>query len=891
MLKKLFRIVLLLLMPLLGKATHEVSGYITFQHLTGNTYRIRVFNYANTCNDAFDQDTITIHFGDGTSALVPRRNGPVIDGFPEGVPVCDCRKLCIYDTTHTYPGPSHYRIFIDDAARMANISNMFNSVGQNFYIYNDLVIDPFVGFSTAPIITNPPVCIYACPGQCYTYNPGAYSPMGDSLVYNLGQCLGRSGVVAQGYTIPPVTTVDPATGTLTWCSPPGSGIYNFVINIITYRKTAAVGGRIQYRLIDTMECELEIIVSGSCNDSAPKITGITDTCVVAGDVLHLSYTAREVLSSDSVSIAASGDPFLTSPAATTNSPAPHNPVTLNFTWATTCNEVRKSPYQLLVTATDDPRPPFANNNPLNSYMATNIFVVGPAPTNLKAKVLGNSVSLHWNPDVCTDVTGYSIYRHTGCYKWIHGPCETGVPSYTGYVYIASTSGINDTTYIDNNNGVGLVPGVSYDYMVVANFPVPDQSVSYASNDTCVKLNFDVPIITNVSVDNTATSGGTIFVKWIKPPASPADFDTITNPGPYKYVLLRATGISGLSFTPIDSVLSPYFNSAVATTYMDHGLNTLTTGYNYRMSFYSSNNTYQGSSDNASSIYLVVKPDDNKLHLSWNSHVPWADSTYSIYRTFPLPVTFLATVPGTQHTYTDSGLTDLKTFCYYVESKSYYFDTAILHPLFDSSEVMCGTPKDTIPPCPPNFSANALCDEYRDSLVWNNPDYTCPKVKNRILYYNVYFTPAPSSELNLVATIYNLKDTVFVRDSLASIAGCFGVTAVDSFMNQSPIDTICVDNCPLYVLPNIFTPNGDGINDLFTPILPYRFIKDVDIEIFNRWGAEVFHTLDPMINWNGKEHNTGADCSDGVYFYICQVHEIHIDGIRSRMLKGFVQLLR
>jgi len=95
---------------------------------------------------------------------------------------------------------------------------------------------------------------------------------------------------------------------------------------------------------------------------------------------------------------------------------------------------------------------------------------------------------------------------------------------------------------------------------------------------------------------------------------------------------------------------------------------------------------------------------------------------------------------------------------------------------------------------------------------------------------------------------------------------------------------------LYELPNVFTPDGDGRNDLFHPF-PYRYVRSIDIKIFSRWGLEVFTTTDPDINWNGNTDNTGKELPEGVYYYICRVNEIFIDGDRSRELKGHIQLIR
>ncbi len=890
--RKLFSISLLLLSSLIAYATHQVSGYISFKCIGGSTYQVTLTDYTNICNTEADRDTLRIYWSDGQpSTLMVRNNGPVVGGFHQGeiIAGCSCRKLNLYTTTHNFYGNGTYSMWIDDQDRMANIVNMTNSINQDFYLTATVTLGIFTGDSViSPIIANPLACIYACGGICYHYNAGAYSPAGDSISYALGKSLIEPGVPAAGYYIPTSTTIDPVTGTLTWCVPPnptsGQDIFNFVILLTSYH-AVGVGNSKHYYPVATVECELEVLVQGNCTNDTPSVAGPSDTCIEAGKTLTLNYTASDA-DGDVLISNATGDPFSESPPATffagTNDPQP-----LQIRWSTTCAEVRRSPYTVLITTYD------LNTPPLDAYKSTDIYVVGPAPEHLVATPLGNTVNLHWNPSICTQVAGYSIYRHTGCDKWVHKVCETGVPAYTGYVLVGTTTGLYDTTFLDNNGGKGLVPGVSYDYMVVANYPLPDGSESYASNDTCVTIQRDVPVLINVSVDSTASSTGKMFVRWTKPLPNPI-FDTIANPGPYKYLLLRAKGISGTSFTPIDSVSSLHFNNATLdTTYMDTSLNTAGTGYNYRVDFYSGiNRNFKGSSGTASSIYLVVKPDNNELHLSWYSNVPWTDITYNIYRKNPCacPFNLLKTLPGTQNTYTDSNLTNGKDYCYYIESKSAYSDSTIAHPLFDSSEVMCAAPKDTIPPCAPKFWVTPKCNTGVDSLVWENPDHFCPKTDN-ILLYRIYFTPLSTADVQLIATITNINDTVFVHDSLNSVAGCWSVTAVDSEMYESTIDTICVDNCPEYVLPNVFTPNGDGQNDLFTPLIPYRYIKDIDISIYNRWGQVMFNTIDPKINWDGKDQNTHGECPDGVYYFICQVHEIHVTGIKTRTIHGFVELLR
>ena len=95
--------------------------------------------------------------------------------------------------------------------------------------------------------------------------------------------------------------------------------------------------------------------------------------------------------------------------------------------------------------------------------------------------------------------------------------------------------------------------------------------------------------------------------------------------------------------------------------------------------------------------------------------------------------------------------------------------------------------------------------------------------------------------------------------------------------------------PEYELPNVITINGDGVNEIFKPI-KNKFIKDIDLKIYNRWGNLVFETTDPSIMWDGKVIQTNQLCSQGTYFYHCQVNEIRLSGTVSKNLKGFLQVL-
>jgi gliding motility-associated-like protein len=85
----------------------------------------------------------------------------------------------------------------------------------------------------------------------------------------------------------------------------------------------------------------------------------------------------------------------------------------------------------------------------------------------------------------------------------------------------------------------------------------------------------------------------------------------------------------------------------------------------------------------------------------------------------------------------------------------------------------------------------------------------------------------------------------------------------------PLDT------DIYV-PNVFTPNGDGVNDVFF----IRNLPDSNSELIinNRWGGEVYSTRDYQNNWDGGE------ISDGVYYYRLSIPD-------SQALTGWVEIIR
>ena len=73
--------------------------------------------------------------------------------------------------------------------------------------------------------------------------------------------------------------------------------------------------------------------------------------------------------------------------------------------------------------------------------------------------------------------------------------------------------------------------------------------------------------------------------------------------------------------------------------------------------------------------------------------------------------------------------------------------------------------------------------------------------------------------------------------------------------------------PNLFLPNVFTPNGDGVNDEF--IIDGLGASILNLKIFNRWGAEVYNASNAPIFWDGLNLN-GEPCPEGTYFYVAEI---------------------
>lgn len=904
-------------------ATHNRAGEITYRIIDGLTIEATITTYTKASSSAADRDTLEICWSDsGPCEKVGRVNGPGNNG--EILP--NDTKLNKYVAIHTYPGIAHYVISVTDPNRNGGILNVNfpNSENVPFHLETTITFfNPnFQGENNSPILSQPPIDI-ACVGQEFTHNPSAFDPDGDSLSYEL--IIPLQGVNSQvpNYEFPNQVneslnddhSLNPVTGTFTWTTPQEAGEYNIAMFIIQYRNGIP---------IDTMIRDMQILVV-NCDNMPPEIETIDEVCVIAGEVLEFDVEATAPLSESTqqVDLLAFGGPFeLEFSPATLIVPSGYQPQPLvgTFRWETKCEHIADQFYTVTFRASDDfPILSDGDTLYLSTLKTVRIKVVGPPPLDLQADPGNGKVDLSWEqPYACDDVMddyfqGFNVWRKEGPNALPLDTCDPGLEG-RGYTLL-TLSPIMDV--LDNRyyyEDLDVERGKTYCYRVEARFArlsaanQPFNWVSSLPSDSiCVQLSRDIPLITNVTVDDTDTNNGIIEVRWSKP--EPEDLDTLANPGPYVYEVYRAIGLSpaeaDFELIPISRVSADNFYEANDTVFVDNGLNTADQPYSYRIAFYATDTLNpKGFTQSASSVFLSVASTDNINNLSWDFNVPWDNSSYIIFRQNNTG-TFDTIGTSIEPVYSDTGLINGVEYCYKVQSIGSYGIEGIINPIINDSQEECGIPLDTIPPCPPTLEVRNICDDLSEgeavnceslddlfnTLNWTNPIDICEDTDD-VVSYNIYYSPFEGAEFQLIETIPISTVLDYEHFPDFGIAGCYAVTAVDTFANESNFSNIvCKDNCPIYNLPNVFTPNQDGDNDLFIPF-PYCFVESIEIQIFNRWGNLVYETTDPNINWDGKNLN-GEDLAEGVYVYTCKVFEQRVSGIvpSPEILRGTIQIIR
>ncbi|HOZ87750.1 MAG TPA: PKD domain-containing protein, partial [Bacteroidia bacterium] len=144
----------------------------------------------------------------------------------------------------------------------------------------------------------------------------------------------------------------------------------------------------------------------------------------------------------------------------------------------------------------------------------------------------------------------------------------------------------------------------------------------------------------------------------------------------------------------------------------------------------------------------------------------------------------------------------------------------------------------------------------------------------------------------IADMYSLPDVnpMVIFPKAGDYRVTLTATTKDGCVNEASAIITVKPDFNVFI-PNSFTPNLDGINDVFLPVFSAFGLdpKTFDMEIFTRWGTSIYHTKDNTKGWDGSIQNKGAEpLKEEVYVYKLKYKDLE-GKIYNKL--GYVTLLR
>ncbi|MCB0400968.1 MAG: PKD domain-containing protein [Flavobacteriales bacterium] len=679
--------------------------------------------------------------------------------------------------------------------------------------------------------------------------------------------------------------------TYSWDNGLGNGT-NFTVNPLittTYHVTGS----------DANSCSAMDSVMVTVNP-LPTVTASADTSICMGDAANISVSGTATTYSWDNGLG-NGTNFAVTPA-------------VNTTYHVTGTDGNNCSATDSVMVTINPLPivTASNDTTICSGDAANISVSGNATTYSWDNGLGNGTNFAVSPVVNTTyhvtgtdgnscsatdsvtvtvtvcgvppVTSFSASDSTICV----GDCidftdlSSSIPTgWTWYFFGAATttSALQNPTNICYNNAgsfdVALVSSNAsgQDSLFIANFITvsPPPTVT-ASNDTTICSGDNA----NISVSGTATT-----YSWDNGLGNGTSF-TVT---PVVNTTYHVTGTDANGCIANDSVMVTINPIPTVTASND---TTICAGDPANISVSGTATTYSWDNGLGNGTSFSVTPGTTTTYHVTGSDASSCSASDSVVVTVnPAPTvtasndtsiclgdTANISVSGTATTYSwDNGLGNGTNFAVTPAVNTTYHVTGTDGSgCSNTDSVMVTVTNCNIPPVAAfNASGTSLC--INDCIDFT--DLSTGGVPTNWSWYFEGGTPDTSTQQNPSNICYN---TVGTFDVYLVVSNAFGQDSL--YMNNY----VTVDSCntveEILVIPNVFSPNGDGENDLFKPF--GNNITSLHMEIYNRWGEVLYMTDFINAGWDGRT-TAGDICSDGTYFYLITVN--------GELYKGSITLIR
>ena len=868
---RIFFIALFFLFPLLGKATHLVGGEITYQCEGYNededtyTYTITLTVYndcgpANVNNTFFDDqasigifegndlyENLLINYPGSFTSIDTELNNPCVT-----IPISACVRKAVYESTVELDfenGP--YDIVYQRCCRNWSISNI-NNAGSTGMTLHALIPEPIDSTcNSSPVFDVLPPS-FLCNNYEMELDFSASDADGDSLVYEL--CTPFSGAtVDQPQPSPPDTppfvgiswssgysasepfstinglSLDSQTGILTGI-PDEIGIFAVAICVKEYRDGVLLSEIFRDYQINIYNCPSVIESVFSEQQESDLCSG-----------LEITF---ENISSNSDS----------------------------FFWDFGIEGIETD-------TSSEGEPTFIFPSP-GTYIVTLIAEPGGdcADTSYQSYFVANPISAFFDtPQIsCDTITTYSFqaqgdYSGPATFYWNFGNSQTDTVENPGNITFPGPGNYNITLSVQAN-------GCLSNYISEITIPEIVDAEIVAQSEFCTGF--------EITFENASTNaqsyqwivgdpGDQLYSTQISPTFS------FTNEGVYPVTLIAYNDLAcpdtALQFFELYPYMMPYFEVPVPVyCFNDHEIDLVAEG------------TYQD--------FATIEWDfGNNASQQFSNDILASDITYSEPGVYPVTLTIIEN--GCEKNYTQNIEIHPNPVASFIA-----LDSNGCKPLnvqfVNLSEAW--TPMNY----QWNFTNGSFSIAENPSTDFNisgsfyptltvNTTSGCIDEDSYTLETPIVVYPLPQANFSIEPSIVNILDPeVYVSD--------FSQSAVTVFYNISNGDSTGQANFSyqfndagqfeitqtvwnefgcfsqvtggvrvegfLFFMPNSFTPNGDGYNDILIP--EYTGVLDYSFQVYDRWGQLIFQSYDPAIGWDGN------NAQEGVYNYLVKLSDLN-----------------